>query len=686
MSYNRYPPPGGGGGGSGDVTGPGSSVNTDLAIFSGTTGKIIADSGRLLSSLGDVVGPSSSVDNTIPRFDGVTGKLLQDSTAVIDDSGSLSVFSATTNDSFVQVGGSGAFDGKNWQVRSIGSTGLATTGYLVFYNQTDNDLTMQLSPAGILSINTVNTDLLNLYSTGTTFTSSLNPAATAAANTNIYLPDTAGTLVLGPGAATDTAVALWNGASGQILKDSRLYFTSPGGLAGTLVISDRDSLIYMLNDGGFATILDCTDGNHATNTVKFPSGDGTLLVAPTSTDMAIARYSGTAGALQDSAWILGALSLAGPVSGYVALGNASFHGEVSGQMYCNANVYYNAGATQWQLAANGPAGAVRSYNGGVSFHTIPTGTAGQDVTTVMDTTGIKMTIANDGATAITSTLTVGSTITILGGSPGAGKILTSDAGGLASWIAGGSGDVVGPGAATDHAVARWDGTTGKLLEDSVATLADDGSFSTAQGQFTTFTGFASGTGVEIGWAAASGFGILVPVNRDTVTVEPMVIQGDYVAFYDTTSEKMRIAAGGAVGIGLIPDDASTLTLQATGDDAIPVLSMRQAAASTYGFDFGIDDNVDGDLHLYGRQAGTHAGAEYTFGRDVVALGLGIAPATTLDVNGVVTIRGGTPTVGAALVSTDTTGTATWGATPAADGVYALPTSITIVNGIITAIS
>lgn len=322
-----------------------------------------------------LMGPSSSVDNTIPRFDGTTGKLLQDSSAVIDDAGNLSVFSMTTLDSFLQAGGAGGFDGKNWEFRSCGSTGgLAATGQLIFYNATDNDITMQLSPTGDLSVARVNTDLVKIYNPGTTFISSLYPAASAAADTTIYLPNTSGTLNFG--------------------------------------------------------------------------------------------------------------------------------------------------------------------------------------------------------------------------------------------------DVVGPAGATDNAVARWDTGSGKLLQDSTTYILDSGS----------------------------------------------------------------------VGIGVVPDDTSTLTLQATGDDAIPVLSMRQAAASTYGFDFGVDDSFDGSLHLYGRQAGTHAGAEYIFGRDVVTLGLGIAPATTLDVNGVVTIRGGSPSTGAALISTNGTGTATWGSTPAADGIYALPTSITIANGIITAIS
>lgn len=39
---------------------------------------------------------------------------------------------------------------------------------------------------------------------------------------------------------------------------------------------------------------------------------------------------------------------------------------------------------------------------------------------------------------------------------------------------GGGGDVVGPGSSTDNAVARWDGVTGELLQDSVVIISDLG--------------------------------------------------------------------------------------------------------------------------------------------------------------------------------------------------------------------
>jgi hypothetical protein len=38
----------------------------------------------------------------------------------------------------------------------------------------------------------------------------------------------------------------------------------------------------------------------------------------------------------------------------------------------------------------------------------------------------------------------------------------------------GSGDVVGPASATDNAIVRYDSTTGKLVQDSEATVSDDG--------------------------------------------------------------------------------------------------------------------------------------------------------------------------------------------------------------------
>jgi hypothetical protein len=48
-------------------------------------------------------------------------------------------------------------------------------------------------------------------------------------------------------------------------------------------------------------------------------------------------------------------------------------------------------------------------------------------------------------------------------------------------VGAGSGDVVGPGSSTDNAIARFDSTTGKLLQNAGVTLSDTNIFATASG-------------------------------------------------------------------------------------------------------------------------------------------------------------------------------------------------------------
>lgn len=113
------------GAGTGDVVGPASSTNSDLACFDGATGKLLKDCGTNVptatalatnggncsagsyplgvdasgavesctavgSGSGDVVGPASATDNAIARYDTTTGKLIQNSVIPISDAGDIS--------------------------------------------------------------------------------------------------------------------------------------------------------------------------------------------------------------------------------------------------------------------------------------------------------------------------------------------------------------------------------------------------------------------------------------------------------------------------------------------------------------------------------------------------------------------------------------------------------------------
>lgn len=64
--------------GGGDVSGPASSTVDNLAVFADATGKTIKDGGPIGAGTGDVIGPSGAVDGNLAVFDGTTGKLLKD--------------------------------------------------------------------------------------------------------------------------------------------------------------------------------------------------------------------------------------------------------------------------------------------------------------------------------------------------------------------------------------------------------------------------------------------------------------------------------------------------------------------------------------------------------------------------------------------------------------------------------
>lgn len=58
-----------------------------------------------------------------------------------------------------------------------------------------------------------------------------------------------------------------------------------------------------------------------------------------------------------------------------------------------------------------------------------------------------------------------------------GQVLTSNGAGVPTWATNASGDVVGPASSTDNAIARFDGVTGKLIQNSVTTIDDTGNAS-----------------------------------------------------------------------------------------------------------------------------------------------------------------------------------------------------------------
>jgi hypothetical protein len=170
------------------------------------------------------------------------------------------------------------------------------------------------------------------------------------------------------------------------------------------------------------------------------------------------------------------------------------------------------------------------------------------------------------------------------------------------------GDVVGPSSATDNAIARFDSTTGKLIQNSVVTVSDTGAIAGA----TTITDI-NYVDFNTAYATTLGAGQLGWNGNDTLGLGMIggnVIQhiGEDQFFYckatSTITKGQVIMFTGAVGASGVPTGAP-----ATGiTDGTYIMGIAAEAIATNGFGliqcFGTLRNVntsgyaDGDILWY----------------------------------------------------------------------------------------
>jgi hypothetical protein len=169
---------------------------------------------------------------------------------------------------------------------------------------------------------------------------------------------------------------------------------------------------------------------------------------------------------------------------------------------------------------------------------------------------------------------------------------------LLASTAGSSGDVVGPASATDKAIATFDGTTGKLIQNNSGVTITTGIL-TATGFAGPLNGTVGATTANTGaFTTLSATGVatfsagtaLLPAITTTGDTNTGIFfpAADTIAFSEGGAESMRIDSSGNVGIGTTsPSGKLDVVLADNGN-----IDIRQNATNSTGFLSWVDSNGD----------------------------------------------------------------------------------------------
>jgi hypothetical protein len=151
-----------------------------------------------------------------------------------------------------------------------------------------------------------------------------------------------------------------------------------------------------------------------------------------------------------------------------------------------------------------------------------------------------------------------STTSVVAGSYTKTSITVDAKGRLTAASSGGVSDVTGPGSATDEAIARFDGTTGKVLQNSVITVSDTGIVTYPDDIRQTFNPGANNAGFNVGSHTADPSS---PSNGDI--------------YYDSTNNLLRARINGAwASLGAIPTVRRQITTVIDGGGAVITTGIK----------------------------------------------------------------------------------------------------------------
>jgi hypothetical protein len=161
----------------------------------------------------------------------------------------------------------------------------------------------------------------------------------------------------------------------------------------------------------------------------------------------------------------------------------------------------------------------------------------------------------------------------------------------------GTGDVLGPASSTDNALTRFDGTTGKLIQNSIMTLGDDGQLENAAYlRLQTSPGVAPTLAGSIAWDDGDGTAsiilkggnVVLPVGEENVVLS-------YNGSASTITKGQIVAINGAQGqrprIVLADADSEPLSAGTLGVASENIASGAEGFVTTFGVVRGFDTSA-----------------------------------------------------------------------------------------------